>query len=36
MVKKLLIQNGRVVDPSQGIDGEFDILVSDGRVARVA
>jgi len=28
----LLIKNGRVIDPSQGIDGVQDILVVDGRV----
>ena len=31
----LLIKNGRVVDPSQRIDGNFDIAVSAGRVAAV-
>lgn len=32
----LLLKNGRVVDPSQGIDGPLDILVRDGRVERIA
>ena len=31
----LLIKNGRVVDPSQRIDGEFDVAVSAGRIAAV-
>lgn len=29
----LLIANGRVLDPSQGIDGTLDIAVEDGRIA---
>src|SRR3954465_8130431 len=32
---KLLLKGGRVVDPSQGRDGEFDVLVEDGRIARI-
>ncbi len=32
---KLLVKGGRVVDPANGRDGEFDVLVEDGRVARV-
>jgi dihydroorotase len=31
----LLIQNGRVVDPSQELDGVFDVLIEDGFVSRV-
>src|SRR5437763_16212735 len=31
----LLITNGRVVDPSQDLDGKLDVLIEDGRVARV-
>jgi dihydroorotase len=31
----LLITNGRVVDPSQGIDAKLDILIEDGAIARV-
>jgi dihydroorotase len=31
----LLLKGGRVVDPAAGRDGEFDVLVADGRVARV-
>jgi len=32
-VKDILIRNGRIVDPSQGLDGPGDLLVRDGRVA---
>ena len=32
---KLLIKGGRVVDPAGGRDGDFDVLVEDGRIARV-
>jgi dihydroorotase len=31
----LLITNGRVVDPSQGLDAKLDVLIEDGVVARV-
>jgi dihydroorotase len=31
---KLLLKGGRVVDPASGRDGEFDVLIEDGRVAR--
>jgi dihydroorotase len=31
----LLITNARVVDPSQDIDAKLDILIEDGRIARV-
>ena len=31
----LLIQNGRVIDPSQGLDQPADVLVRDGRIAAV-
>ena len=33
---KLLIQNGHVIDPANGRDGRFDILVEDGKIIRVA
>lgn len=33
---KLLLKNGRVVDPSQGIDGPRDVLIERGRVSRIA
>jgi dihydroorotase len=32
---KLLLKGGRVVDPGTGKDGEFDVLVEDGRIAKV-
>src|SRR3954469_22325847 len=32
---KLLLKGGRVVDPAAHRDGAFDVLVEDGRVARV-
>lgn len=32
---KLLIKNGRIVDPSQGIDDTLDLLVEDGAVAKI-
>ena len=32
---RLLIKGGRVVDPASGRDGEFDVLVEDGRIARI-
>jgi dihydroorotase len=31
----LLIQNGRVVDPSRDVDAKLDVLIEDGTVARV-
>ncbi len=34
--RTVLLRGGRVVDPEQGLDGELDILVADGRVARLA
>ena len=33
---KLLLKGGRVLDPANGRDGTFDVLVEDGRIARVA
>jgi dihydroorotase len=32
-MSKLLIQNGRVIDPSQGMDRVTNLLIADGRVA---
>lgn len=32
---RLLIHGGRVIDPSQDLDGTFDLLVEDGRVAKI-
>jgi len=33
---RALIRGGRLVDPAQGLDGRYDVLIEDGRVARVA
>ncbi len=33
---KLLIKNGRLIDPANGIDGQYDILVEEGLVSKVA
>jgi dihydroorotase len=33
---RLLLKNARVVDPSAGIDGAYDVLVEDGRIARLS
>ncbi len=33
--KRTIVRGGRVVDPSQGIDGELDVLLEHGRVARL-
>jgi dihydroorotase len=35
-VSDLLIAGGRVLDPARGFEGVADVLVSDGRIARVA
>jgi len=35
MSPRLLLKGGRVVDPSQGLDGERDVLLADGVVAEV-
>jgi dihydroorotase len=32
---KLLIHGGRVIDPSQGLDEALDLLIEDGRVAKL-
>lgn len=32
---KLLIHGGRVIDPSQDLDGTFDLLIEDGHVAKI-
>ena len=32
---KRLLKGGRVVDPANGRDGVFDVLIEDGRIARV-
>ncbi|HVF58439.1 MAG TPA: dihydroorotase [Thermoanaerobaculia bacterium] len=35
MSRPLLVAGGRLVDPSQGLDGRFDLLLEDGKVSRV-
>ena len=32
---KVLLKGGRVIDPAAGRDGEFDVLIDDGRIAVV-
>jgi len=32
----IIIKNGHVLDPSQKLDGIFDVLLADGRVAEVS
>ena len=32
----LLIKNGRVIDPANGLDGQRDVLVEKGEISRVA
>ena len=32
---KQLLKGGRVIDPANGRDGEFDVLVDDGRIVRI-
>ena len=34
-MSRLLVKGGRVVDPSQGIDGAFDVLLADGKVEKL-
>ncbi len=34
-MKSMLIQNGHVVDPANQLDGEADILIQDGKIAKV-
>ena len=35
MNSELLIKNGRVIDPANGIDKECDVLIADGQIAEV-
>ena len=32
----LLIRNGRLIDPASGTQGERDILIQNGTIARIA
>lgn len=34
-MSKLLIKNGRVIDPASGLDGLFDIYVVDGKIVEI-
>ncbi|AKG53838.1 dihydroorotase [Dehalogenimonas sp. WBC-2] len=34
-MKNILIKNGHLIDPAQGIDGKFNITVTDGKIAWV-
>lgn len=36
MVNMLLIKNGRLLDPASGLDGQYDILIEDDRIKRIA
>ena len=36
MSEKLILKGGRVIDPSQNIDGTRDVLLVDGRVAELS
>jgi len=33
--RTLVIRNGRVIDPANGLDGRLDLFISDGRIAAV-
>lgn len=33
---KILIKNARLVDPANSVDGQYDLLIEEGRVAQVA
>src|SRR6478672_2129775 len=33
---RMLIHGGRLIDPSQELDGALDLLIEDGRVVRIA
>lgn len=35
-MKSILIKNGHVIDPKNNIDAEMDVLVTDGKIAKVA
>ena len=34
-MSELLIKNGRVIDPANGIDEKCDVLIVDGNIAEV-
>ena len=33
---KLIIKNGRVIDPANNLDGEYDVLIDKGLIQAVA
>ena len=33
---KRCVKNGRVLDPAQGLDAQLDILMEDGKIAKIA
>jgi dihydroorotase len=35
-MKTMLIKNGRILDPSQDLDGNYDLLIKDGLVSEIA
>lgn len=35
-MRPLLLRGGRVIDPAAGIDGRYDVLANDGKIAAVA
>lgn len=35
MDKRILVQGGHIIDPSQGIDGIGDILIEDGKIVKI-
>jgi len=36
MSDSILIKDGRVIDPGQGIDREVDVLIVDGKISAVS
>ena len=36
MNNELLIKNGRVIDPANGIDGKFDVLITNGVITEIS
>jgi dihydroorotase len=34
-MNRMLLKGGRVVDPANGRDGDFDLLIEEGRIARI-
>ena len=36
MISKLLIKNGRLIDPAAGVDRKVDIFIKNGRIAEIS